>query len=85
MRVRLGQRQQPSRLSQQPISKPGTVDTDVYHVVFSNEGAVVQSWTLKNYKDAKAMPLELVNQRGAMKEGFPLALQFRGQTDFAAE
>ncbi len=55
------------------------VDTDVYHVVFSNEGAVVQSWTLKKYKDARGQPLEVVNQRGAMKEGFPLALQFRGQ------
>ena len=55
------------------------VDTDVYHVIFSNEGAVVQSWTLKKYKDANGKPLELVNQRGALKEGFPLALQFRGQ------
>ena len=57
------------------------VDTDVYHVVFSNEGAVVQSWTLKDkrYRDANGDPLELVNQRGALKEGFPLALQFRGE------
>jgi YidC/Oxa1 family membrane protein insertase len=55
------------------------VDTDVFHVVFSNEGGVVQSWTLKNYKDANGKPLELVNQRGALKEGFPLSLQFRGQ------
>lgn len=55
------------------------VDTDVYHVVFSNEGAVVQSWTLKKYKDSRGQPLELVNQRGALKETFPLALQFRGQ------
>jgi YidC/Oxa1 family membrane protein insertase len=55
------------------------VDTDVYHVVFSNEGAVVQSWTLKGYHDASGKPLELVNQRGATKDGFPLALQFRGE------
>jgi len=55
------------------------VDTDVYHVVFTNQGAVVQSWTLKQYKDANGKPLELVNQRGALKEGFPLALQFRGE------
>ena len=56
------------------------VDTSVYHVVFSNEGAVVQSWTLKKYKDALGKPLELVNQRGAQKLAmFPLALQFRGQ------
>jgi YidC/Oxa1 family membrane protein insertase len=55
------------------------VDTDVYHVVFSNEGAVIQSWTLKGYHDAAGQPLELINQIGALKEGFPLALQFRGQ------
>lgn len=56
------------------------VDTDVYHVVFSNEGGVVQSWTLKGYHDAAGQPLELINQIGALKEGFPLSLQFRGQT-----
>ncbi len=56
-----------------------TVDTDVYHVVLSNEGAVVQSWTLKKYKDAAGKPIELVNQRGALKTAFPLALQFRGE------
>jgi YidC/Oxa1 family membrane protein insertase len=55
------------------------VDTDLYHVVFSNEGATVQSWTLKKYKDTKGNPLELVNQRGALKEGSPLSIQFRGQ------
>jgi YidC/Oxa1 family membrane protein insertase len=55
------------------------VDTDVYHVIFSNEGGVVQSWTLKGYHDAGGQPLELVNQRGALKVGFPLALQFRGE------
>jgi YidC/Oxa1 family membrane protein insertase len=55
------------------------VDTDVYHVKFSNEGGVVQSWTLKGYHDANGQPLELVNQIGALKEGFPLSLQFRGQ------
>ncbi len=57
------------------------VDTDLYHVVFSNEGAVVQSWTLKKYKDASGKPLELVNQRGAQKAGFPLSLNLRGQGD----
>src|SRR5436190_6903223 len=27
------------------------VDTQLYHVVFSNRGAVVKSWTLKKFKD----------------------------------
>jgi YidC/Oxa1 family membrane protein insertase len=57
------------------------IDTDVYRVVFSNEGAVVHSWTLKKYKDAKGRPLDLVNQAGAAKAGYPLAIQFRGETN----
>jgi len=55
------------------------VDTALYHVVFSNRGAVVKSWTLKNYKDSAGKPLELVNQPGAEKVGFPFSLQFRGE------
>ena len=39
------------------------VDTDLYHVVFSNRGAVVRSWVLKDYKDHNGKPLDLVNQR----------------------
>src|SRR5258708_2496951 len=33
------------------------VDTNVYHVVFSNRGAVVRSWILKAYKDRANQPL----------------------------
>ena len=32
------------------------VDTDHYHVTFSNRGAVVRSWILKGYKDTKGKP-----------------------------
>ncbi len=55
------------------------VDTDVYHVVLSNRGAVVQSWTLKNYKDRGGKPLEVVNTAAAGKIGYPFALEFRGK------
>lgn len=54
------------------------VDTDVYHVVLSNRGAVVESWTLKNYKDRSGKPLELVNTAAFPKAGHPFALHFRG-------
>jgi YidC/Oxa1 family membrane protein insertase len=47
--------------------------------VFSNQGAVVKSWTLKNYKDSAGKPLELVNQIGDAKVGFPFSFDFRGQ------
>jgi YidC/Oxa1 family membrane protein insertase len=65
------------------ISAPGeqeqVVDTDVYHVVFSNRGATVKSWTLKTFKDSAEMPLELVNLKGAEKAGRPFAFAFRGK------
>src|ERR1700722_9100211 len=40
-----------------------TIDTDLYHVTFSNRGAVVRSWMLKTYKDRQGKPLELVTQK----------------------
>jgi YidC/Oxa1 family membrane protein insertase len=56
-----------------------TLDTGVYRVTFSSRGAVVKSWTLRNYKDAFGKPLELVNARGAEKAGYPFSYDFRGQ------
>ena len=56
-----------------------TIDTSLYHVVFSNRGAVVKNWTLKNYKDRDRKPLELVNSHGAEKTGYPFAFDFHGQ------
>ena len=53
------------------------IDTDLYHVVFSNRGATVKSWTLKKFKDSADMPLELVNRKGAEKVGHPFAFAFR--------
>jgi YidC/Oxa1 family membrane protein insertase len=55
------------------------IDTDVFHVVFSNRGAVVKSWTLKNYKDSAGKPLELINGIGAAKVGYPFSFEFRGK------
>jgi len=56
-----------------------TLDTALYHIVFSNKGAVVKSWTLKNIKDNDGKPLELVNVKGDEKVGFPFSYEFRGQ------
>jgi YidC/Oxa1 family membrane protein insertase len=53
------------------------IDTDLYHVVFTNRGATVKSWTLKKFKDNAGMPLELVNQKGAAKAGRPFSFAFR--------
>ncbi len=54
------------------------VDTDLFHVVFTNRGAVVRSWILKDYKDHNGKPLELVNQRALVKVPPPFALSFKG-------
>jgi YidC/Oxa1 family membrane protein insertase len=54
-----------------------TLDTPVYHVEISNRGGTVRSWTLKKFKDSAGKPLELVNQPGAAKAGYPLSLYVR--------
>ena len=52
------------------------VETDLYKVVFSNRGAVVKQWTLKQYTDETGKPLELVNTAAESKVGSPFALAF---------
>ena len=54
------------------------VDTQLYRIVFSNRGAVVRSWLLKDYKDRAGKPLELVNSVAAPKVGYPFSLEYRG-------
>ncbi|HYI94047.1 MAG TPA: membrane protein insertase YidC [Bryobacteraceae bacterium] len=57
-----------------------TIDTDVYKIVFSNHGAVVRSWQLKQYRDGSGKPLELVNSAAAAKTHYPFSLIFDNQT-----
>jgi YidC/Oxa1 family membrane protein insertase len=52
------------------------VETDLYKVVFSNRGGVVQQWILKKYTDDNGKPLELVNAAAASKAGYPFQLFF---------
>jgi len=44
-----------------------TVDTDLYHIVFSNRGGVVKSWTLKKFPDHAGKPLDVVNTAAIQK------------------
>ena len=37
------------------------VDTDLYHIVFTNKGAALKSWVLKHYRDNAGKPLELID------------------------
>ncbi|MGI8991713.1 MAG: membrane protein insertase YidC [Bryobacteraceae bacterium] len=59
------------------VESTPVADTDEYHIVFSNRGAVVRSWTLKHYKDRGGKPLEIVNTAAAPKVGYPFSLEFR--------
>src|SRR5690349_23147393 len=38
-----------------------TIDTNVYHIVFTNRGAAIKSWVLKKYQDNEGKPLQLIN------------------------
>ena len=64
-----------------PVAAAGTqeftIDTSLYKVVFSNRGATVKSWTLKKFTDSAGKPLEIVNQKGAEKVGYPFQFVFR--------
>jgi YidC/Oxa1 family membrane protein insertase len=56
-----------------------TLDTDLYHIDFSNRGAVVHSWILKKYKDSNHKPVDLVNSAAAPVTGYPASLIFKNQ------
>ncbi len=60
-----------------------TLETDTYAIVFSNRGAVVTSWTLKHYNDAKGERLDLVYGPGAEKYSYPFSLERPGGEPFA--
>jgi YidC/Oxa1 family membrane protein insertase len=49
------------------------VENSLYRIIFTNRGAQVKSWVLKQYKDEDGKPLDLVN-KDAAKFGLPLSL-----------
>ena len=51
-----------------------TVDSDLYHIVFSSRGALVKSWLLKRFRDEKGGSLDVVDQDAAHQYGFPLSI-----------
>src|SRR5579872_582774 len=54
-----------------------TIDTQIYHIVLSNHGAVAQTWVLKKYKDHNGKPLDLVNPASFTKVPPPLSLALK--------
>ncbi|HEV3317029.1 MAG TPA: membrane protein insertase YidC [Candidatus Angelobacter sp.] len=49
------------------------VENDKYRITFSNQGALVKSWILKEYKDDFGKPLDMVNPVTAPVVGYPLS------------
>src|SRR5882672_4275416 len=50
------------------------VDNDLYQVTFTNRGAQIKSWVLKQFQNDAGRPLDLVNGIAAAKYGYPLSL-----------
>lgn len=55
-----------------------TVETDTFVVEFTNRGAGVTSWKLREYNDALGQPLDLVHRQGAQRYGSPFRLVLPG-------
>jgi YidC/Oxa1 family membrane protein insertase len=58
------------------------VDTDLYHIVFSNKGGVVKSWVLKKFQDDDGKPLQLIDTEAINMPGnlpAPFSIDLNGQ------
>ena len=49
-----------SPATDQKAAPPMVIDTEVFRITFSNQGATVRSWVLKKYKGNDGKPLDLV-------------------------
>jgi YidC/Oxa1 family membrane protein insertase len=59
-----------------------TIETGLYEVVFSNHGAVVESWKLTRFQDKRKKPLDVVNNfpQSRNRIWYPFQVDLRGQT-----
>jgi YidC/Oxa1 family membrane protein insertase len=58
-------------------AQPVVIDTDLFHVEFSNHGATAQHWLLKKFKGNDGKPLDVVNY--ASNIALPFSLYFPDQ------
>ena len=61
----------------QKVEPPFVVETDLFKVAFSNQGATVRSWLLKKTKGNDGKTLDLVNTAAGLD--FPYSLHFPNQ------
>lgn len=65
----------PSAAAVQAQAESSTVvENELYRIEFTNRGAQVKSWVLKQYKDSEGHPLNLVHTQAANQFGYPLSL-----------
>jgi YidC/Oxa1 family membrane protein insertase len=64
----------PANATPQKPEPAFVIDTDLYRITVSNQGATVRSWQLKKYKGNDNKPLELVNTTSGLD--FPFSLYF---------
>jgi len=66
--------------TQQPALKQATsesetvIENGLYRITFTNRGAQVKSWVLKQFNDDQGKPLDMVNPAASAKYGYPLSL-----------
>ena len=61
------------------VESESIIETDMFKVTFSNKGAVVKSWILKDYENAKQDgELDLVHRAGAEDHGYPFEVDLPG-------
>jgi YidC/Oxa1 family membrane protein insertase len=51
-----------------------TVENEKFRITFTNKGAQVLHWILKNYTDSTGKPLDMVQEQAASRFGLPLSL-----------
>jgi YidC/Oxa1 family membrane protein insertase len=68
---------QPSASSQSFVAgaeSETTVENSQYRIVFTNRGAQIKHWILKNYFDSAGKPMDVIQVQEAAKFGYPLSL-----------
>ena len=69
----------PALVDVAPVAESAVINTTVerpeYIAIFSNRGAQLVSFKLRNYKDKKKQPVELVKERPATRGDFPFAIE----------
>jgi YidC/Oxa1 family membrane protein insertase len=59
---------------QAPTESTTVIENELYRITFTNRGAQVTSWILKQYKDSDGKPLNIVHTQAAEQFGYPLSL-----------